>query len=281
MPKRPNGFTLIELLVVVAIIAILAAILFPIYQAARESGRTASCASNLRQISQALAAYRDLNNGVNCGIWNNEDFNGAQEGDTGSFFWAIMQYSGQKFDYEGFGKGNAQRRNIFKCPSAPWLRQEWTLVPTVGPKNYGEWYENKGFAYNMNETGYTDDIHGEIHAGNALRDSQFRRPAEIIFVADAMGWNSGVGYSAPHRLIDNENPIKQGSPGGDMWTSLNPAPDEVIPLSTPGVLGRHHGSICPVYNLRVSHNMGANLLFYDGHVKLMTVTRGRNWSVYY
>ena len=58
---KPVGLTLIELLVVIAIIAILAAILLPALNSARERGRSAYCTSNLKTLGTAFWMYHDDN----------------------------------------------------------------------------------------------------------------------------------------------------------------------------------------------------------------------------
>jgi len=52
-----NGFTLIELMVVIAIIVVLAALLFPVFTAVRQKAREAQCTANLHQLGIALKAY--------------------------------------------------------------------------------------------------------------------------------------------------------------------------------------------------------------------------------
>ena len=63
MYRNRTGFTLTELLVVIASIAILAAILFPVFARARERARQSSCINNLKQIGVAFELYTDSYDG--------------------------------------------------------------------------------------------------------------------------------------------------------------------------------------------------------------------------
>ena len=101
---RTLAFTLIELLVVVAILGILAALLFPAFSRAREGGRATNCTSNLKQIGLALAQYESDNDGwyPTAGatvLWDEID---TQTG-RGPWMQQIDPYM--------------KSRQIFKCPS--------------------------------------------------------------------------------------------------------------------------------------------------------------------
>jgi prepilin-type N-terminal cleavage/methylation domain-containing protein len=63
--RRERGFTLTEMLVVIAVIAVLTAILLPVFSTVREKARQNACLSNLRQIGTALTAYAQDYDDVN------------------------------------------------------------------------------------------------------------------------------------------------------------------------------------------------------------------------
>lgn len=261
MEGKKTGFTLIELLVVIAIIAILAAILFPIFTAAKEAGQRSSCASNLKQIGQALAFYRDDNDGWNACVWQN---GGAYANDTASFFWVITKYAKSRLGPEA--------RNIFKCPSAPWLKQVISNGYIVKTRD--------GFGYNMNETGWADksltpEERRKWSFGWRINDSTVRKSQEKIVVTEGCGWVSfGIGYG--NGSIETNDCNQASSAWGN--ESIHPPANEVIPVVTTPV-NRFGEGKSKIYNLRVSHNGKANFLFYDGHVESLSRTYGRQWSL--
>ena len=72
-----SGFSLVELLVVVAIVALLAGLLLPAVQAARESARRSTCQQNLRQLALAVLAYESGSRRLPAATLVSEAFNPA------------------------------------------------------------------------------------------------------------------------------------------------------------------------------------------------------------
>ena len=116
--QRP-AFTLVELLVVIAIIAMLAGIIIPAVNAAREAARRAQCLDRMRQIGIALHTYEKANNGLP-GYSNQLTLSGTPI----SFSWAtaILAELGETKRYNELianpsGPG-ADMLPVFLCPSA-------------------------------------------------------------------------------------------------------------------------------------------------------------------
>jgi prepilin-type N-terminal cleavage/methylation domain-containing protein/prepilin-type processing-associated H-X9-DG protein len=106
-----NKFTLIELLVVIAIIAILASMLLPALNQAREKAKAISCTSNLKQIGTAVVMYTDDYDGYLVNFFPHNNVNNAYRWDV---ILMRAKYLGSAGDY---AYHHAFKYPVLQCPT--------------------------------------------------------------------------------------------------------------------------------------------------------------------
>ena len=109
---RRHGFTLVEILVVLAIVGLLAALLFPAFNSVRRKSQDVTCLSNLHQIGLATVMYADDYDGFYPFAINPMDLERGHD--------VLNYYSDENFikipTYNQALKSYAKSPTVFHCP---------------------------------------------------------------------------------------------------------------------------------------------------------------------
>ncbi|MGV3618663.1 MAG: prepilin-type N-terminal cleavage/methylation domain-containing protein [Fimbriimonas sp.] len=252
--RKDQAFTLIELLVVIAIIAILAAILFPVFAQAKEAAKKTSSVSNLKQIGTAAQIYFADYDDTTFPAFSPGASGQTTPDNMGQFRWPWLLVPYTKSMQIFRSPSDTKEMTLTICggagcrdPKNPYYGYLWGLFPSYG-------YNWTSLAPDLNWVPGTPVTTMATAGSRGISMTSLGAPADTLFLVDstygdpANPTNVGMGYFTV-------NPPSA-------WTGAPP------------LTRSSYGFVWP------RHNNSANTAFADSHVKLTSLGKLRDATIW-
>ncbi len=196
--KPFRAFTLIELLVVIAVVALLAAVLLPVFAKVRARGRQVACLSNLRQLGLATFQYaQDFDDhypyGGDPGDLNTDGWQYSQ----GGKYWAVIQHMQANHQaLPNVMSGYVKDRQLWHCPADTGFDmggQHENIPMNAFPSSFEAYGMSYAYTTNLALEGSTIS---SIRAWSREAPYSEHSPADVPLFYDLVGhWHGGTAYS--------------------------------------------------------------------------------------
>jgi len=246
-----TGFTLVELLVVIGIIALLISILLPSLNRARETANRVKCASNLRQIGQAILLYANDNRGA----YPRTDYNVGQITTAGGF--AVVTWSTGATSSDPFVQGTGVTYNDVSAALFLLLRAGdiTSEVFTCPSSNATKWDYGGGTNTAQNWCNWAGEVGTGGASGLLTNESYSYENPYPSSNAVSNGFKLNTSISAEYAVASDLNPgqvneVVAGNGGQVLYVNTGSSAKQMAQANS-----QNHAQA------------GQNVLFGDGHVE--------------